>query len=233
MFTTNKNHTDFLLSLLSESKHFSLVRFNEGEARVLLDEINSDKNTVRCVAPHNANEWEYDPKDDINLKIELKNSLKYRDKNYYIALQREGWHKYKDYLQNECKDIDTLSIHYFWSDDFCLNFYKTIVPLLYQYKNVNILCSNKSNIDKINIKFNKVYNKFESKNCWKQKSYIDETLHSISNTENSVYIFCIGFSSKIMINKLHILNNNNVYFDLGSLLDYRMYGKKTRGKHIW
>jgi len=232
MFYSDNEHHPILHNKLINKENFALNRFGEGEIRILLDEINTTNNTVKCIAPTAVKEWEYNPKTDNYLKQNLYESLFYNKPNYIIATLREGWHLYRKFIDTHLPETIKMATNYFYSDEYYYNFYKVYLPLFLKYESVNFLCSDQAQYNNINIKFNKVWNKFNIFNAWKQTDYTQQVLSEITCMKNSVFIFCIGFNSKIMIRKAYEINPNNVYYDFGAHLDRKLYNRKTRGKHL-
>lgn len=232
MFYTDPEHHPLLFSKLQNRENFVLNRFGEGEIRVLMDEVNTPSNTVKCVAPSKIKEWEYNPKTDQYLKQNLHNALFTVAPNYLIATLREGWHLYRTYVDTHLPSVRKLATNYFYSDEYYHNFYKLYLPLFLKYNSINFICSNQANYKNVNINFNKVWNEFNIFNAWKQTTYSDQVLTDITSMQDSVFIFAVGFNSKILIKKAYDINPNNVYYDFGAHLDFKLYNRKTRGKHI-
>jgi hypothetical protein len=232
MFYSDNEHHPLLYHKLQDKEHFVLNRFGEGEIRVLIDEVNTPSNTVKCVAPSKIKEWEYNPKTDQYLKQNLYDALYTVKPNYLIATLREGWHIYRKYIDTNLPSIKKLATNYFYSDEYYSNFYKLYLPLFLNYKSINFICSDQANYNNVNIRFNNVWNKFNIFNAWKQTEYTETVVNEIASMEDSVFIFAVGFNSKIIIKKAYDKNPNNVYYDFGAHLDQKLYNRKTRGKHI-
>lgn len=232
MFYTDNEHHPLLYSKLQNKEHFVLNRFGEGEIRVLLDEINTPSNTVKCIAPTKIKEWEYNPETDQYLKQNLHDALFTDKPNYLLATLRDGWHVYRNYIDTHLPKKIKLATNYFYTDEYYRNFYKEYLPLFQSYKSINFICSNQANYNNVDIKFDKVWNGFNIFNAWKQLDYTKTVLNEIISMENCVFIFAVGFNSKILIKKAYDINPNNIYYDFGAHLDQKLYNRKTRGKHI-
>lgn len=230
MFYENHEQKKIIQEKLEKGEHFAINRFGEGEIRVIMSQ--GTGGYLRCIAKSPVKEWQYDPKQDKYLYEELKKSFLYKEENYLKASIKEGNKNHIEFVENTLKDEKLLSVHYFYLDEYYEDFFNIIVPYFKKYKSINFLCSNLANYENINIKFDKIYNEFQISNAWKQEKYTESVINEIKNTENCVYLFCIGFNTKIMIRKLFQLNKNNVYYDFGAHLDQKLYGRRTRGKQM-
>lgn len=229
MFYSIEEQHIFLLEKLKNNELFALTRYGEGEIRVLIDKID---NTGLVRSASKDKTWEYNPLTDKYLKEELYKSITYNNTNYLKCFMNNGYPEYYNYSINLYPNIKKLQHNYFYSDIFYKSFYNEYVNLFKKYESINYICSSVANINNINIPIKNIWNKFNLKNAWKQIDYKHKVIEEISKYKNSVFLFSVGFTSKILIRKLFELNNNNIYFDIGANLDIKLYGKKTRGRHI-
>ena len=230
MFYENKEQKDLLLDKLNNKEYFALNRFGEGEIRVLMS--GGSGPYLRCIAKSSIREWEYNPKQDKYLYDSLHESFFYKENNYLKATVKDGKKEHINFANKSLPNENLLATSYFYSDEYYSDFFNIYIPLFEKYDSINFLCSNNANFSNLNINFKKVYNKFEISNAWKQIDYTQIVIDEIKEAQNCIYIFSIGFNTKIMIKKLFELNKNNVYYDFGANLDQKMYGRKTRGKHM-
>ena len=230
MFYENKEQKEILINKLSKQEHFALNRFGEGEIRVLMSQGTGPY--LRCIAKSSIREWEYNPKQDKYLYDKLNESFFYKEENYFKATVKDGKKEHINFANKSLPNENLLSTSYFYSDEYYSDFFNIYIPLFEKYNSINFLCSNNANFGNLDINFKKVYNKFEISNAWKQIDYTQSLIDEIKETQNCVYIFSIGFNTKIMIKKLFELNKNNVYYDFGAHLDTKIYGRTTRGKHM-
>ena len=230
MFYDNKEQKELLINKLKNKEYFALNRFGEGEIRVLMSQGTGPY--LRCIAKSSIREWEYNPKQDKYLYDSLTESFFYKHENYLKASIAGGKSEHINFVNKSLPEENLLSTSYFYSDEYYDDFFKEYIPLFKGYESINFICSNNANFENLDINFKKVYNKFEISNAWKQIDYTKDIINEIRDTENCVYIFSLGFNAKIMIKKLFEINKNNVYYDFGAHLDTKMYGRRTRGKHM-
>ena len=230
MFYENQKQREVLNNKLSNKENFALVRFGEGETRVIMSQ--GTGGYLRCIAKNPIREWEYNPKQDKYLYDELKKSFLYKEENYLKAAIKDGKNEHINFVNKSIGDENLFSTSFFYSDEYYNDFSEKYISYFEKYDSINFLCSNGANLENLNINFKKVYNNFDISNAWKQTEYTDSVIKEIKETKNCVYIFAVGFNSKIMIKKLFELNKENVYYDLGANLDLNIYGRKTRGRHM-
>jgi len=53
-------------------------------------------------------------------------------------------------------------------------------------------------------------------------------IENLMKINKNIFLFVTGFSTKLMIKELHELNSNNVYIDMGSILNIKLYNDRRR-----
>jgi hypothetical protein len=53
-------------------------------------------------------------------------------------------------------------------------------------------------------------------------------IENLMKINKNIFLFVTGFSTKLMIKELHELNSNNVYIDMGSILNTKLYNDRRR-----
>lgn len=226
MYYTIEESKNIIIDKLKETNPFSLIRFGEGEIRILSKRKHDNK--FECVSKNK--EWSVDEIKDNWLFQDLENCFLYDDKTYFCFIQDQGFYQNLNFVKSKFEHKKIHSITAFYT--MFLNFYKTFPLYFNKYDSINFICNKNANFKKINLNIKNVWNKFDTFNSWKQIEYINEVIEEISKLNNSVFIFTTGFSTKLMIHRLHNLNKNNVYIDCGSIFDKIIYNKKTRSGHI-
>jgi len=230
LFYEKEKQKEILTKKLLNKEFFALNRFGEGEVRVIMS--GGTGVYLRCIAKSSIREWEYNPKEDKYLYEQLCESFYYKEENYIKASVGGGKKNQEEFVKKSLPNEELFTTTYFYGDDYYSDFFETYLPLMQKYESINFVCYKIANYKNVNINFKNVYNNFEISNAWKQKEETKKVIEEISKTKNSVYIFSVGFNSKIMIKKLFQENKSNVYYDFGANLDIKLYGRKTRGKHM-
>lgn len=227
----SKEQFDFFLNKLKNNEPFSIVRFGEGESRIVLKEQKL-----------NRRELSYDPlieKDKKYVK-DLENVAKIDHKNYYVGIQSytykpgEKDRPFDEFIiqRNYVKSLGNLPLErYTCSRIFC-NFYKKceteLLPIL---KKLNrdvyyVSCIN-SFPEKLGLNIKKSW-KINQKDAWKINANLyDQIKQEIDNNKNALLICSAGFFGNILISKLK--HDNNILINIGSVYDPIILGRKTRG----
>jgi len=228
LLTWHYDHIDFVTTindLLNNKKHFSLNRFGEGELRLLSGRRHEGE--FKSV----NEEWFIDEKTDQWFLEKLKAAMLYESPNYIKAFNTHQQNNRNYYTSIEqFKNIKTFftGSFYEWIGSNQSYFYSYILNLLKQYEGINLICSKVANIKNTKINFNNCWNQFKTFNSWKQTDYINKTIDEINKYKNNVFLFTTGFSTKLMIKELHQLNPNNVYIDMGSTLNTKLYNQRRK-----
>lgn len=216
---------DTINNLLKTKQHFSLNRFGEGELRLLSGRKHAGE--FKSV----NQEWSIDEKLDQWFIKKLKEALIYESLNYIKAFNTHQQNN-RNYYEtiDQFKNIKTFftASFYEWIGPNQSYFYSYILDLFKQYAGINLICSKVANIKNTKINFNNCWNEFKTFNSWKQTDYINKTVEEISKLNNNVFLFCTGFSTKLMIRQLHELNPNNIYIDMGSSLNTKLYNTSRK-----
>ena len=214
-----------ITDLLKGKKHFSLNRFGEGELRLLSGRRHEGE--FKSI----NNEWFIEEKTDQWFVDKLKDAMLYENPTYIKAFNTHQQNNRDYYLSiDQFKNNKTFftASFYEWVGKNQVNLYSSIIDLFKQYDGINLICSKLANIKNIKINFNNCWNEFKTFNSWKQTEYMDKVVQKISKMNNNIFLFVTGFSTKLMIKELHTLNPNNVYIDMGSALNGKIYNDRRR-----
>jgi ribosomal protein L6P/L9E len=224
-YYTHIEMKNILFDKLKNKQYFSLIRFGEGEIRILSRRKHDNK--YECVLKNK--EWSIDENKDSWFFKSLDETFYYEESNYIKIFQDKGFKKNLEFIHNHYpnKKMGT-SIFY----EIFLNFYSDIFPFLKKYDAINIVCNKKANYKNLKLDINHAWNEFDLTNSWKQQKYIHLVTDQISALNNNVILFTTGFSSKLLICKLHKLNPSNVYLDCGSIFDFIMFNEISRKSNI-
>jgi len=210
--------------LIKHKTNFAFIRFGDGELRSIRDETYLAKNS----------EWELQ-KDDLIFIEKIKDSLIYSSHNYIKGILCSCCEE-KDHFRKFLTDDLKLTINYennytyanIFNNSNYSYFKKNILPLFNTYP--IILISNK----KANLKglpFNVKYWFKLDFNAHKKYEMITKKLKKYlleNNIKNHLFLFCGGALSNVLIYELFKIEKDNIYLDLGSILDNYMNLKSTR-----
>jgi hypothetical protein len=220
---------NFVLDRLKHSNPFSIIRFGEGESRIVISEQNL-----------NRKELSYNPsiESDSIYRKELLDSAKVDLPNYFIGIQSytykpgEKDRPFNEFTEQRRKiyELGKFSYEkYTCSRIFCNFPEKCVTELLPEMnKHECYFVGNKS----ANTKIFNLKNKWSisPKDAWKHDRNLYTLLEEeVKNINNSVFIITGGFFANILISKLAKVNNNNYYINVGSVFDPLLYGSFTRG----
>jgi hypothetical protein len=226
----SREQFNFFISKLNDNQPFSIVRFGEGENRILLNE-----------QILNRTELSYNPVIEKNKQYtkNLENAAKINHKNYYVGIQsytfkpKEKNRPFDEFIiqRNYVKSLGNLPLErYTCSRIFC-NFYKEckilLLPLINQTKrDIYYISSINSFPEKLKLNIKKSW-KINQKDAWKNNiNLYDEIKKEIDNNKNALLICSAGFFGNILISKLN--HDNNILINIGSVYDPIILGKKTR-----
>lgn len=226
----SKHQFDFFADKLKNNEPFSIVRFGEGESRIVLKE-----QTL------NRTELSYNPEleKDKEYVIELENAAKINHKNYFVGIQSYTYKpKEKNRPENEfiiqrnyVKSLGNLLLEQYTCSRIFCNFYKEcqtiLLPLIKETKrDIYYVSCVGSFPEKLHINVKKIW-KINQKDAWKtNRSLYEEIKQEINNNRNSLLICSAGFFGNILISKLN--HDNNILINIGSVYDPIILGKKTR-----
>lgn len=226
MYYSIEESRNIIFNNLDKNKYFSVIRFNEGEIRILSKRKHDNK--FECVC--RTKEWCVNEIEDNWFFEDLTNTFLYENETYFKFVQDQGFHENLKYVESIFSNEKIHSVTSFYT--IFLHFYKNFVSYFNKYESINFICNKNANLKNINLNIKNVWNKFDTFNSWKQTEYLNNTVQEILKFNNSIFLFTTGFSTKLMICKLHNLNKNNIYIDCGSIFDKILYNKKTRSGHI-
>ena len=197
--------------------NFSLVRFGDGELMLIEKEnLNLMKKGV--------GEFKYDNSEIIYEKSRqlLEYSLKFKSDEYYVGIGCRcciGDDKF-NYIKSLSKQNEE---NLTWANIFVnsnYNLFKTKFIKSLNNRKVYLVCHEKSDTSNIPFSLEKTY-KIKSNGWVENLDIIDIIKNDISdnNIKDSIFLFCAGPLSNILVYKLHMFNKKNTYIDLGSVLD--------------
>jgi hypothetical protein len=223
----SKDQVNYFLQRLKHNEYFSLVRYGEGESRIILNNQKLQRS-----------ELSYDPETERNslYVTELEEAAKVVHPNYFVGIQsytykpKEPNRPQDEFitqrnalvaLGNLARDRYTCSrifcnFHLVWQielQDFCKN------------RDVYLVCSEKANENNLDINFKRVW-KVSPKDAWKNNSY-NHIVQELYNKKDTVLITAAGFFGNILISKLSNYDNN-FNLNVGSIYDQYFFGKATR-----
>jgi glycosyltransferase involved in cell wall biosynthesis len=208
-------------------ENFSLVRFGDGEMRV----INGDNIDLsqKCNGEHR---YTPDNENDERHRQILANSLTYDNAQYFVGLPCRccvGDEKC-DLLrqQSEQKDDRLTWANLFVNANYLI-FLRDTIPIIGS-RTINIVCHQKAQVEQLPFETHKVFR--IGANAWvddyentlkDMQTYLED-----NQIRNEVFVFCAGVLSNMLIYQLTRMNSNNTYIDLGSVFDVTMGLSKTR-----
>ena len=227
------NEKDFTSELdifnqrISDKENFSLVRFGDGEMRVVNGvQIDLSKKY------HGEHKYSPDAEKDEHYRNILKESLLYKHPQYYVGLPCRCCvgNQHCDQLREQSKqDAKQLT----WANIFVnANYQKFInitVPELSLHK-VNIICHEKADTNKLPFQINRSF--LVGSNAWVND--YDRILAEIQDfillnkIKNEIFLFCAGVLSNMLIYQLTRVHPTNTYIDIGSVFDVVMDLGRTR-----
>lgn len=227
----SKEQFDFFLNKLKNNEPFSIVRFGEGESRIVLKEQKL-----------NRRELSYDPliEKDREYVKDLENVAKIDHENYYVGIQSytykpgEKDRPFDEFIiqRNYVKSLGNLPLErYTCSRIFC-NFYKKceteLLPIVKKLnRDVYYVSCISSFPEKLGLNIKKSW-KINQKDAWKVNTNLyDQIKQEIDNNKNALLICSAGFFGNILISKLK--HDDNILINIGSVYDPIILGRKTRG----
>ena len=220
---------DYFLNRLKNNQPFSLVRFGEGESRIVIREQKLDRPEL-TFDPTSENGQTY--------VMDLENAAKINHPNYFIGVQS---YTYKPAEKNRPENEFIIQRNtvvnlgdkvsrdqYTCSRVFC-NFYnRCMTDLMIELKKrpVYLVCSEDADPTRLGLNIKKVW-KIPRRDAWKTSSYLyDEIQEHMSSIKDAVVLTCAGFFGNILISKLSSEVNFNI--NVGSVYDPILLGRTTR-----
>jgi hypothetical protein len=226
MFSTNdKNYRkdlDCLIEKLKNKEKFSFSKYADGELHILAN------------MPINNGEFWFSPEDNQTQRTRLINSLKFKDKNYYVGVSCPccigGPSVHRWYKKQSQQELTNLT----WANLFVngnhQHYIDNMVPL---YSNYTVVLVSNSDSDLENLPF-EVKKHFKiGKNAWVQDyQLVDKikTYISSNNITDHLFLFCAGPFGNILSHELFEFNKDNTYVDIGSTLNVLLLGEKGKNR---
>lgn len=227
------NEKDFTRELdtfnqrISDKNNFSLVRFGDGEMRVV--------NGVQIdLSEKFSGEHKYTPDNekDEHYRNILKESLLYKHPQYYVGLPCRCCvgNQHCDQLREQSEQDDKQLT---WANIFVnanyQRFIKFTVPEL-SLRKVNLICHEKAETNKLPFQIKRSF--LVGSNAWVND--YDRLLVEIQDfillnkIKNEIFLFCAGVLSNMLIYQLTKVHPTNTYIDIGSVFDDVMGLGQTR-----
>jgi hypothetical protein len=216
---------------LANKEPFALSRCNDGEMIILENQYINLLN--KC-----NGEFVYSPDDPSHAKYreKLLESATYVADNYYVGLACECCVGKEKHLR--LKEITKLSENMLTFGNVFVNsnyllYVNEMLPLFNNY-NIVVVVNEKANINNLPF-FNKIIKDFRvTTNAWIENySMINELKEYIesNNIKNTLFLFCAGPFSNILILEAFKSSPDNFLLDVGSTLDVYLFGNRgyTRG----
>ena len=230
-FKNNSEYYDELNKLYHKIKNknnFCFLRFGNGKIRSI-----RDKNYLSV-----NNEWELNI-DDKKFINHLKESLLFNDINYIKGIPCiccEEKDKFRYYLENDLKlniNLKNYTFANLFNNSNYIYFKQKIYPLFKNYK-IILISNEKSNVNNLNLNIIKWFS-IKPNAHKKYEILLKKILEyvKINKIENHLFLFCAGALSNVLIYELFKINKNNIYLDIGSILDNKLGLKNSRNYNSW
>lgn len=212
--------------MLENDQPFALSRFNDGEMTIIFGEaFNSAKNRI-------GNTYIPDQPDAEKQRTLLTAALTYKADGYIVGIVCpccEGHEKFNKLkaLSNQNEE------HLTWANVFVnanFSIFKSRIEPIFKNKNVIFIGNALAETSGLSFSVKKQFT--VGNNAWLQD--YDKALNEISNhirsnkITNTIFIFCAGVLSNLIIHKLYQEFPNNTYLDLGSVFDVELGLGKSR-----
>ena len=219
---------------LANKEPFALSRANDGEAMILFNESLNLLNKCNGEFCYDST----DPKYEV-YRQKLLDSVQYKGDNYFVGIGCRCQTCLGDERHERLKSIvnqDEIMLTY---GNLMVNsnypyFVKEYLPLFSQY-NIIVVVNEKAKLDRLSFN-NRIIKDFRvTTNSWVSDTDLETTIPNYirdNNINNSLFIFCAGPFSNILIMKSYKANPNNIYLDCGSTLDPYLFDNqngRTRG----
>ncbi len=211
--------------LIEQEKPFSLVRFGDGEMMI----INGKTTNLSKKKEH---VYSRDNRRDEDQRKLLKDALTYRSSNYYVGISCiacVGQENYNMMREESGQHESNLTFATVFVNSNYRAFRDCVVPIL-SARNIIIVSREEADVSSLPFK---VEQKFTAgANAWindHQRLLSELTNYiEINSVEDTVFIFCAGVLSNILIYQLTEKFPSNTYIDMGSVFDVDLGLGKTR-----
>lgn len=215
-----KTHLDDILTQVKHGTHFAFSKYADGEYKVLRNERIT-----------NCDNWTFDP--DIHQYEQklLLESFQYSANNYVVGISCPCCQP-RSHVQWMRNNVKTKKVT--WANLFVNSNYSTFkdkgFKLFDNWKGKVILVANESGINSklpfkvdeyVPIKIGSWFNP--------ELDIILEKCINMCKEDNQLFLFSGGPLGNMLCYKLHAINNNNTYIDIGSTINPWILGKNNRG----
>lgn len=203
-FNTLKKH-------IQSKQKFAFSKYADGEWFIL--------NNTRLT---NIDNWTYDPATDSLFSKMLLDSLKYKDRDYYIGISCKCCDPIKSvwYLNNINSSNDNVTFaNIFVNGNYPL-FKNEMLPLFNSYQNVFLIANKLSRLENLKnvLKLDDFFG--IDKEAFKTNlGIIDKLIKHSEHIKDSLYLFSAGPLGNVLAHRLWESNKNNTYIDIGSTLN--------------
>ena len=211
--------------LIEHKKNFSLVRFGDGEMMIIDGQTtNLSKKKEHVYSRDNE-------RDEAQRKL-LKCALTYKSDNYYVGISCAACVGQKNFemmheKSNQYESNLTFATVFVNSNYGA--FRDQVVPL-FNTRNIVFVGREESDVSGLPFKVDKKFT--VGANAWvnDHQRLFSEIINyiEIGPVEDTVFIFCAGVLSNILIYQLIKKFSNNTYIDMGSVFDVDLGLGKTR-----
>jgi hypothetical protein len=210
-----------LRTWLERRRPFALVRFGDGELRILNGQSNSHP------------EFEYDPTDPAHnfFRVRLFEAFRYQSLSYHVGIscpncvgmERFLWAKRESGQPETQLTWATLLVNsnYQYFIDY-------IVPVFAQYRIV-MVCHLSAVLNRL--PFDVAQDFRVGFNAWQADYHLAGQLAdqiARENIQGALFLLCAGPFANILAHKLHARAAGNTYLDIGSTLDPFLFGPRGR-----
>jgi hypothetical protein len=226
----NKKDFDVVYEKLTNRENFSLVRFGEGEAKIIRNCL-----LDQCI---DKRKFDFIPteKKYREARKELIQSGQFKSDDYIVAINYlSDSHAHNDFHVNlvlkklRIDRKDTLDAWLFSHDNYVNLTEPKLVPLLKDRENI-LVCSKNGKITFPHIEHISCL----PENAWiGNKRTLNQVLKSARKHNNKIFLFAAGPYSNTLVHQARLANSNNTYINIGSALDPFIYNRPTRSYHSY
>ena len=222
----NSFNSDFIKiwDLIESDIPFAYSRYADGEIALI-----QGKAIQKGTQATDIDNWSC-PNQITKLGIDLKNSLRHEEDNYFYAICCDCCDSTgkKFLLENIKQKREYITYSNLWINS---NYKKFIEKIKQIKKPINLLCN--QNAKNKNFPFLTKTTLLVPNDCvsvWENESdKIKEKLRTLFlNLKGETFFISVGPMSEVIIDYLWSINSSNQYIDVGSALDEYVHGRKTR-----
>lgn len=210
-------------------KHFSFVRFGDGEINILRNKNFSCPN------------FDFSSNKNKIFVSDFQQSVLIKNKNYFLGIPCsccESKDKFRDFLfTNYDISKNQLTFANMFVNSNYYKFHYELLPVIKQY-NIVLICNEKASTSQLCENGYHIVREFRISNF---NAFLDyETssksiINYINNEKinNHIFLFCAGCLSNVLIQRCFENNPNNFYIDIGSALDNDLKLGHSRNYNRW